>query len=52
MMGGAVKYFTKKLLSHDIFRSMVSPPPYILNVRSLRNVKWALAIAFIKVHVW
>ena len=49
-MGGAMKYFQKKLLGHEIFRSMVSlatknflqspplprPPSYILNVRSLR----------------
>ena len=24
MIGGAIKYFAKKLLGHDIFRSMVS----------------------------
>ena len=42
LMGGTMKYFLKKLLGHE--RSMVhwkkncktlSPPPYILNVRSL-----------------
>ena len=53
-MGGAMKYFPKKLLGHEIFRSMVSwatkdflkdlqnplaPPSYILNVQSLtRNL--------------
>ena len=50
LMGGAMKYFLKKLLGHEIFRSMVSwamnffkkncktlrpPRSYILNVRSL-----------------
>ena len=52
-MGGVMKYFSKKLLGHEIFRSMVSPAKnflfekfvkhsgpssYILNVRSLRLV--------------
>ena len=49
MMGGAMKYISKKLLGHEIFRSMVSwatiyffkkfvsPPSYILNVRSLNT---------------
>ena len=49
LMGRAMKNFLKKLLGHEIFRSMVSwttkffgelfkalgPPSYILNVRSL-----------------
>ena len=49
LMGGAMKYFPKKLLGHEIFRSMVPwatnffkkisktlrPSSYILNVRSL-----------------
>ena len=50
-MGGAMKYFPKKLLGHEIFRSMVywatdffflekfvkpsSPTSHILSVRSL-----------------
>ena len=52
-MGGAMKYFRKKLLGHEVFRSMVSwatkfflknlknpqPPSYILNVRSLKNLE-------------
>ena len=33
LMGGAMKYFPKKLLGHKIFS-----PSYILNVRSLRTV--------------
>ena len=51
-MGGAMKYFPKKLLGQEVFRSMVSwakkyffekfvkpsaPPSYIFNVRSLRG---------------
>ena len=51
-MGGATKYFLKKLLGHEIFWSMVSwatnfffeklvkpprLPSYILNVRSLKS---------------
>ena len=48
-MGGAMKYFLKKIMGHEIFRSMVSwatknvlknllippAPPLLLNVRSL-----------------
>ena len=52
-MGGAMKYFLKKLLGLEIFRSMVSwatnfffeksikpsdPPCYILNVQSLKMI--------------
>ena len=51
-MGSATKYFLKKLLDHEIFRSMASwamiflkflnpsgPRSYILNVRSLSSFK-------------
>ena len=51
-MGSATKYFLKKLLDHEVFRSMVSwamifflilspsgPQSYILNVRSLSSFK-------------
>ena len=31
-----MKYFLKKLMGHEIFRSMVSPS-YMLNVRSLKG---------------
>ena len=42
LMGGAMKYFLKKLPGREIFRSMVScktlrPPSYILNVRCLKG---------------
>ena len=53
LMIGAIKYFPKKLLGHEIFRYMVSwatnlffekfvkpsgPPSYILNVRFLKDL--------------
>ena len=56
-MGGAIKYFPKKLLGHEIFRlydllgyeifyeKFVKPfwPPYVFNVRSLI---WFIGKAF------
>ena len=62
-----MKYFLKKLLGHEIFRSMFSwatkiffekfvkpsgPPSYILNVHSLMFVNKSVAIIYIAAEVF
>ena len=59
-MGGAMKYFLKKILDHEIFRSMVSratnsffenfakrsgPPSDIFHICSLNGFQWVRDIS-------